>query len=103
MPRAKEAVREAERLLKASDDIDHPNAGKERYEAEELLEFVLGHPLDETEVVNGRDLNRYHRLVSRRASGVPVAFITGRTAFGRLSLEVRPGVFIPRQSSEFMV
>jgi len=103
MPRAKEAVREAERLLKASDDIDHPNAGKERYEAEELLEFVLGHALDETEVVNGRDLSRYQRLVRRRASGAPVAYITGLTTFGSLSLEVRPGVFIPRQSSEFMV
>jgi release factor glutamine methyltransferase len=103
MPKARDALRDAVRVLKASESIDHPNAGKERYEAEELLEFVLGHAVDGTETVNGRDLSRYHRLVNRRASGVPVAFITGRTDFGRLSLEVRPGVFIPRQSSEFMV
>ena len=100
---AKEAIREAERALKTSEAIDHPHAGKERYDAEELLEFVVGRAPSDGERMEGAALRRFKRLVDRRAAGSPVALLTGRTTFRDLSLQIRPGVFIPRQSSEFMV
>ncbi len=41
--------------------------------------------------------------VRRRCSGVPVQYLTGDQAFRRLTLEVHPGVFIPRPETELLV
>jgi release factor glutamine methyltransferase len=42
-------------------------------------------------------------LVSRRARGEPVAYLTGRRGFWSLELEVGPGVLIPRPETELLV
>jgi release factor glutamine methyltransferase len=103
MPTAEEVLRRAERELKSSRAIEHPHAGKERYDAERLLAFVLGaDPADDLQIER-RDMRRFGRLLSRRAAGEPVAYLTGRTEFAGLELDVGPGAFIPRESSEFMV
>lgn len=99
---AREVLREAERKLKVSPAIEHPHAGKERYDAEQLLAVVLGREPDEDEEVVGPALARFRRMIARRESGVPLAYLTGRTTFLELTLEVRPGSFIPRESSEFL-
>ncbi|HZB04733.1 MAG TPA: HemK/PrmC family methyltransferase, partial [Actinomycetota bacterium] len=46
---------------------------------------------------------RFRALVRRRAGGEPMAHILGWTEFRDLRLRVRPGAFVPRQSSEFTV
>ena len=102
MPTANEILDDAERLLKASDRIDHPHAGKERFDGEELLEFILGRSPRAREEIPAPAVRRFRRLIERRASGEPVAYITRSATFRGLDLEVRPGGFIPRESTEFM-
>jgi release factor glutamine methyltransferase len=46
---------------------------------------------------------RYLSMVARRAGGEPLPFITGHIEFYGLHLEVRPGAFVPRPSSELTV
>jgi release factor glutamine methyltransferase len=102
MPTVEEVLRDADGRLRASEAIDHPHSGKERLEAEELLEFVVGREPDSDEEVPPEDLRRYRRLLSRRETGEPLAYITGRTPFAGLTLQVTRGAFIPRETSEFM-
>jgi release factor glutamine methyltransferase len=103
MPTAGEILHEAEAELKASNAIEHPHPGKELYDAEELLRFVLGREPEADEAVDSGSLRRFRRLLARRAGGEPVGYLTGSTEFGGMRLAVGHGAFIPRESSEFMV
>jgi release factor glutamine methyltransferase len=102
MPTAHELLKDAERRLKASDAIDHPHAGKEWIEAEELLAFVVGSEPDEEDEIPAAALARFRKLLARRETGEPLAYVLRRTRFKDLTLEITPGAFIPRESSEFM-
>jgi release factor glutamine methyltransferase len=42
-------------------------------------------------------------LLSRRLDGEPIAYITGKKEFWSLSLEVEPGVLVPRPDTEILV
>ena len=87
-----------------SPSVDHWQKGREQLEAEELLEFVLGEfPDDLDEEVSAPARRRFERLVARRATGEPVPLITGSFEFRGLRMKVRPGVFVPRDSSEWLV
>lgn len=93
-----------ERVLTDSSHIfeDHDNA----MEARELLAHVLEmdeEDLEEDEDVPRRKADRYLSLVARRAGGEPFPFLTGRIEFWGLDLDVRPGAFVPRPSSELTV
>jgi release factor glutamine methyltransferase len=93
-----------ERVLVDSTHIfeDHDH----RREAEDLLAFALGE-----EPANLRDglrptrrqSERYLSLIARRAAGEPFPFLTGKIEFWGLELDVRPGAFVPRPSSELVV
>jgi release factor glutamine methyltransferase len=103
---ARELIASGERRLKRSPAIDHWPAGREREEARQLVAFVLGIERDDLHLddqVDGGRVRRYHDLVRRRAGGEPMAHILGWTEFRGLRLRVRPGAFVPRQSSEFTV
>jgi release factor glutamine methyltransferase len=50
-----------------------------------------------------RDELRYQRLIEKRLSGTPLAYITGRKEFWSLSLRLLPGVLIPRPETELIV
>jgi len=52
--------------------------------------------------VAARARERFLAAVARRAAGEPVALITGSVRFCGLDVRVRPGVFVPRPSSEFL-
>lgn len=95
-------IREAERRLRASPAIDHPHRGKERIDAEELLAFTLAGEPGPTADVGAAAERRFRRLLDRREAGEPVAYLTGRVEFHGLELRIRPGAFIPRESSEFL-
>jgi release factor glutamine methyltransferase len=94
----------AERVLRDSSHIfdDHDN----RREAEELLALCLEIEVDELReefVPSGRTRERFLSLVARRAGGEPFPHLTGSIEFYGLRLEVRPGPFVPRPSSELTV
>lgn len=105
--RGRELIREGERRLKRSPAIDHWPADRERREAAALLAKALGQEEEEPDDVDapmpGRAVIRFRRLVRRRAGGEPMAHILGWTEFRGLRLHVRPGAFVPRQSSEWTV
>jgi len=46
---------------------------------------------------------RYDALVAQRAKRVPLQHLTGTAAFGPVTVEVGPGVFIPRPESESLL
>jgi release factor glutamine methyltransferase len=103
---AGELIADGERRLRRSPAIDHWPLSRERDEARGLLALCLGldaDDLEDDEAVDGRRARRYRDLIRRRAGGEPMAHILGWTEFGGLRLRVRPGVFVPRQSSEFTV
>ena len=77
-------------------------------EAKVLLLNVTG--LSEVEflsspekLVRRTDETRYLRLIGKRLSGVPLAFLVGRKEFWSLTLRVPRGVFIPRPETELLV
>jgi release factor glutamine methyltransferase len=102
VPIAEDLLDEAEVALEASKRIDHPHRGKDRTDAEDLLAHVLDSDFDLDDDVDGVAAQRFRRLVARRVAGEPVAYITGKVEFNGLMLDIGPGAFIPRESSEFM-
>lgn len=80
----------------------------DRIDAEVLLLHLLGKPRSWLFAHAGDkpdpDLQTaYHALLDRRASGEPVAYITGRRGFWSLNLEVTPATLIPRAETELLV
>jgi release factor glutamine methyltransferase len=93
---------EAVEVLKASPAIDHWQRGRERIEAEDLLWHILDEEPDPRGELSPAERRMFDRLVRRRATGEPIALIKGYTEFRGLDLLVRPGVFLPRDASEFL-
>ncbi|UAJ10137.1 peptide chain release factor N(5)-glutamine methyltransferase [Glacieibacterium megasporae] len=77
----------------------------DRLDAEVLLAYVAGVPRLKLLMSPWRtiDTEAFDRLVDRRATGEPVAYITGRREFWSLVLQVTPDVLIPRPDSETLV
>src|SRR2546421_6101070 len=98
-----ELLEKAAEEIRGSEAIElwRPYLG--RLEAETILATVLRHPvgnLDET--VTPAAQRRFDGLILRRIAGEPAALIVGKTTFRGLELRVRPGVFVPRGSSELL-
>ena len=103
---AGDLIEEGTKRMKRSPAIDHWPSDREVHEARQLLGFVLGteeDKLDEDAPVSATRARRYRDLVRRRAGGEPMAHILGWMEFKGLRIRVRPGAFVPRQSSEFTV
>ena len=106
MPRVKagKLLDQAVKTLKASPSIDHWQKGRERIEAEDLLMHALG--TDEeprrSQEISGKVRRRFQQAIERRATGEPIPFIKGYAEFRGLELIAEPGVFVPRDSSEFL-
>src|SRR6186713_1594319 len=89
--------------LKASPAIDHWQPGREKIEAEILLIALNdGYEPEPTEQISKKKQRRFEEWIERRYTGEPVAHITGSTDFRGLDLIVEPGVFVPRDSSEWL-
>ncbi|MGZ8630110.1 MAG: peptide chain release factor N(5)-glutamine methyltransferase [Actinomycetota bacterium] len=86
----------------ARHDVDPPMPT-----AEVLLASVLdtdrGGIYTRVEPLRGHEARAYGRALCRRCAGEPVQHITGETGFRRLTLIVRPGVFVPRPETEAVV
>ncbi len=76
--------------------------GDEEEQARELLEYAVGHDPGEWEEIGSAAARRFHRLIKRRLTGEPVELILGWVEFCGLRMSVKPGVFIPRLTSEFL-
>jgi release factor glutamine methyltransferase len=100
---ASEVLDRAVRTLEASPAIDHWQKDRELIEAEDLLCHAMGiedvEPDDEVPAAARR---RFDRLIARRATGEPVQLIKGYAVFRGLEVLARPGVFVPRDSTEFL-
>ena len=62
--------------------------------------FLHAHP--EWEMIPDEE-RAYRQLLEKRAAGTPTQYLTGKQEFWGLSLEVKPGVFIPRPETEHVV
>ncbi|MFM8943838.1 MAG: N5-glutamine methyltransferase family protein [Actinomycetota bacterium] len=101
--KASDLVDEAIRILKRSPAIDHWQKDREEIESEELLEFALrSDEYDPDEEVGRADAARFRGYIARRAKGEPTQLIKGFSEFRGLELVAAPGVFVPRDSSEFL-
>src|SRR4029079_8327819 len=87
--------------LKDSPAIDHWQKGREKIEAEILLIDLLGEEPDPDDEISSSQQGKYAACTERPFPGEPVAHITGVTDFLGLELLVEPGVFVPRDSSEW--
>jgi release factor glutamine methyltransferase len=101
-----DAIRDGTQRLAKSPAIDHYPKTRDRWEATALLAHVLGvdeEDLDRREHLDAGTRRRFDKLIRRRAGGEPMAHILGYMEFRDLRFRVRPGTFVPRQSSEFTV
>lgn len=91
-------VKASEALLAATRRID-------RFDAELLLAHMVGEERLEMLAAADRDIDgeAFDALVTRRAGGEPVAYITGHREFWSLDLLVSPAVLVPRPDSETLV
>ena len=79
-----------------------------RLDADVLLAFATGRARASLLAFPERELEpdttgRFAALVTRRANGEPLAYLTGRREFFSLVLEVSPEVLIPRPETELLV
>jgi release factor glutamine methyltransferase len=100
--KARKVLDDAVKVLKASTAIDHWQRGRERLEAEDLLWHVVGREPDPSDDISVEQRRVFDRLVERRVTGEPIPFIKGYAEFRGLELIAKPGVFVPRDSSEFL-
>lgn len=101
--KASELLSRAVDTLRASPAIDHWQKDREEIESEELLCFSLGvDQVDPEDHVPASVSRRFDRLVARRSTGEPVQLIKGFAVFRGLEIQARPGVFVPRDSTEFL-
>jgi release factor glutamine methyltransferase len=99
---ARKVLANAVATLEASPAIDHWQQGRERIEAEDLLTHVMGEEPDPRDEIPQSRRREFDALIARRAQGEPIPYIKGTTEFLGLELLSRPGVFVPRDSSEFL-
>jgi release factor glutamine methyltransferase len=77
--------------------------GDEEDQAWDLLVHVWGREPDLDDEVPKDIEKKYDKLVKRRITGEPMAFILGWVEFLDFRLALKPGAFVPRLTTEFMV
>ena len=100
--KARTLLRNGTARLKDSPAIDHWQKGREKIEAEILLIDLMGEEPDPDDKISPKKQRTFEEWIERRYTGEPVAHITGTTDFMGLDLIVEPGVFVPRDSSEWL-
>jgi release factor glutamine methyltransferase len=82
-------------------------AGNPRLEAEYLMAAALGKPRISLWLLDTppapQEIGRFESLLARRLAGEPLQYVLGTAEFAGLTLEVGPGVFIPRSETEVLV
>ncbi|GGU53491.1 release factor glutamine methyltransferase [Lentzea flava] len=94
------AISEAAKIL-AEAGVDSP-----RVDAEYLAAHVLGVErgrLPLIPLVDPPVIDQLHKLVRLRASRIPLQHILGWAPMGAITVEVGPGVFVPRPETELLM
>lgn len=94
--------------LQHATDILAAHSDSARLDAEVLLAHVLNkgraHLFTWPEqVLSGEQAQQFFALVEQRATGKPIAYITGMQEFWSLALHVTPDTLIPRPDTEVLV
>jgi release factor glutamine methyltransferase len=100
-------MRPAEVVRRASGYLERHDVETPTQTAEVLLAAVLGvdraRLYTRDEGLSSTEARRFGRMLCRRCTGTPPQHLTGSTGFRRLTLAVRPGVFVPRPETEILV
>jgi release factor glutamine methyltransferase len=84
----------------AAERLTEAGLSSPRVDAEELAAHVAKVDRTQLHTVDSIDVEVYRRLVERRAERVPLQHITGRAHFRGITVQVGPGVFVPRPETE---
>lgn len=93
-------------VIEATKVLEEAGVGSPRADAEMLAAHVVGVPrtrLPMVPLVDPLTIETYRRLVMQRAERIPLQHLTGWTAMGAITVEVGPGVFIPRPETELLL
>lgn len=93
-------------IIEAAAELERAGVPSARVDAELLAAHVLGVErtrLGLVPLVDPSVIEEYRELVARRVQRIPLQHITGSTAMGNVSLEVGPGVFVPRPETELLL
>ncbi|WP_433611825.1 peptide chain release factor N(5)-glutamine methyltransferase [Prescottella agglutinans] len=93
-------------IIEAAAELERAGVPSARVDAELLAAHLLGVErtrLGLVPLVDPSVIDEYRTLVARRAERIPLQYITGSTAMGNISLEVGPGVFVPRPETELLL
>jgi release factor glutamine methyltransferase len=100
-------VRPADVVRRASDYLARHGVSSPRETAEALMAMVLATDragvYSRAEALDAREARMFGRAICQRCAGTPLQHLTGEQPFRRISIEVRPGVFIPRPETEVLV
>ena len=100
-------MRPTEVLRRASGYLHRHGVESPDATAEILLLHVLGTDraglYARSEGLDTREARMFGRAICQRCAGTPVQHLTGDQPFRRITLEVRPGVFVPRPETELLV
>ena len=102
------AISLREAINVATSRLTNAECGSPKIDAEVLLayflkadkSFLFAHYSDD---LDEKRTDAYFELIDKRASGVPVAYITGRKEFMGISFKVTEDVLIPRPDTEIVV
>ncbi|WP_280215248.1 peptide chain release factor N(5)-glutamine methyltransferase [Nocardia cyriacigeorgica] len=92
-------------LAEAVERLRAAGVASPRADAEQLAAHVLGVPRSRlllAPLLTPEQLAELRGLVERRAQRIPLQYLIGHAAMGRIDLEVGPGVFIPRPETELV-
>jgi len=100
-------MRPSEVARRGADYLARHGVESARAESEALLQRILG--IDRTTMftreagLSTAEAKAYGRALCRRCTGTPLQHLTREQGFRGLTLEVRPGVFVPRPETEVLV
>jgi release factor glutamine methyltransferase len=93
-------------ILSATDTLAAAGVPSPRVDAEILAAHLLGVPrtrLGMIPLVDRETVQAYDDLVARRADRIPLQHLIGYASLGAVTVQVGPGVFIPRPETEVLV
>lgn len=95
------AIKKAKKtLVKANDRFGWQ--GDEEDQAWDLLAHVLGRQPDWDDDLTATQVKQFEKLIKRRTTGEPIAFIIGWVDFLDFRMDVKDGAFVPRLTSEHL-
>jgi release factor glutamine methyltransferase len=98
----------SETLRRASEQLRAAAVPNDVLDAQTLLAHALGRDrtyliINFNEQLSDEIITRYESLITRRAAGEPLQYITGHQEFFGLEFEVTPAVLIPRPETELII